>query len=420
MPSSRGIRMSISTTSGRSRRATATACTPSPASPTTSRSGSASSSTRNPPRTSSWSSATSTRMLTGAPQRQGARGRRTRRPACGPVSSRPSKTATRSRIPASPLPRACRGPAAGGGQARSARPPRPWSAVHPDPHPRRRPAPPCRTTLVQRLLHDAVGADRDAGADAHRVAVDGAGRPAGLPSAHPLRPVRAGRRARGCGSSVDRAPPPAPVAPDDPQEAAHLDQRRPSGVLHRAHRLAGSVGVRPGQGLRGLSLHDHHRHPVGDHVVQLAGDPAALAFGSLPGDVGGARLHLGRPVLDELGPVLPARRDRGRPPRRRGAPAPAGPSPRGPRRPAAGSPSSRRRGSSTAADRPWPAGRRGGLPRRRSPGRTRSSPRARPPTPRGPPRSPMSWRRRGWPRRAGRGAAPAAATSWRRRRRQPA
>ena len=59
-PSSSGIRMSISTTSGRRRRTTSTAARPSPASPTTCRSGSASRITRNPARSSAWSSAITT------------------------------------------------------------------------------------------------------------------------------------------------------------------------------------------------------------------------------------------------------------------------------------------------------------------------------------------------------------------------
>jgi hypothetical protein len=65
MPSQRGMRTSISTTSARSRRATATASSPSPASPTTSRSDWASTIMAKPLRTSSWSSATTTRI--GAP-----------------------------------------------------------------------------------------------------------------------------------------------------------------------------------------------------------------------------------------------------------------------------------------------------------------------------------------------------------------
>ena len=69
-PSRCGIRMSIRMTSGRSFRASATASVPSLASPTTSRSGAESTSTRKPPRTSAWSSATTTR-ITRPPPRSG-------------------------------------------------------------------------------------------------------------------------------------------------------------------------------------------------------------------------------------------------------------------------------------------------------------------------------------------------------------
>ncbi len=63
-PSIRGIRMSISTTSGCSARTWSSACWPSPASPTTTRSDSASRIIRKPVRSSGWSSTSSTRIVT--------------------------------------------------------------------------------------------------------------------------------------------------------------------------------------------------------------------------------------------------------------------------------------------------------------------------------------------------------------------
>jgi hypothetical protein len=63
MPSSTGIRMSISATSGRVRRISATAAAPSAASPTTSMPGSSSSSDRKPARTIAWSSAIAIRIV---------------------------------------------------------------------------------------------------------------------------------------------------------------------------------------------------------------------------------------------------------------------------------------------------------------------------------------------------------------------
>src|SRR5438094_887985 len=63
MPSTPGIRMSISTTSGRSVRTASIAADPSPASPTTSRSGCASRIMRKPARTSAWSSTIRTLIM---------------------------------------------------------------------------------------------------------------------------------------------------------------------------------------------------------------------------------------------------------------------------------------------------------------------------------------------------------------------
>lgn len=84
MPSSTGIRTSITTTSGESRSARSIAARPSPHSPTTSMSGCASMIVAKPVRISAWSSHTSTRtgaVTTGSPPGCG-RARRSRRPAC--------------------------------------------------------------------------------------------------------------------------------------------------------------------------------------------------------------------------------------------------------------------------------------------------------------------------------------------------
>jgi hypothetical protein len=66
-PSMPGIRTSISTTSGLTRSARASAAAPSAASPTTHRSGSASTMAAKPARTTGWSSTTITRMTTVPP-----------------------------------------------------------------------------------------------------------------------------------------------------------------------------------------------------------------------------------------------------------------------------------------------------------------------------------------------------------------
>src|SRR5205823_1514020 len=70
IPSSSGMRTSMSTTSGRSRCVSSIASRPSEASPTTSMSLSASRIIRNPVRTRSWSSTIRTLMLTRVPRRQ--------------------------------------------------------------------------------------------------------------------------------------------------------------------------------------------------------------------------------------------------------------------------------------------------------------------------------------------------------------
>src|SRR5262245_31487937 len=66
-PSRRGIRRSISTTSGESSPTWATACSPSAAVPTTRRSGSLASMPTSPDRTTGWSSATRTPIVGGSP-----------------------------------------------------------------------------------------------------------------------------------------------------------------------------------------------------------------------------------------------------------------------------------------------------------------------------------------------------------------
>jgi hypothetical protein len=53
---------------------------------------------------------------------------------------------------------------------------------------------------------------------------------------------------------------------------AQLVQRLASRLLHRCHRLQGALGVLGGHGFGRAGLDGHEADPVGDHVVQLAGD----------------------------------------------------------------------------------------------------------------------------------------------------
>ena len=223
--------MSISTTSGSSRRARSTASTPSPASPTMSRSASAPSTIRNPVRSSGWSSASSTRIgrRTAGHARFRLGRRRTQLPSGSsrtPGSRRPAGARCAAcRRTARPA-RACRP-----GRARRAAVPsgaRPAAGVeHLDgqPVPAERRAAPRRVAVPgvlervgQRLLHDPVDRQRHARVERGRLAVAREARPAGRPRA-PARP-----------------------APSSAGQAGLRGQRRPSGsgVACAARRAAGA------------------------------------------------------------------------------------------------------------------------------------------------------------------------------------
>ena len=149
----------------------------------------------------------------------------------------------------------------------------------------------------QRLLHDPVRRQVDAGrqrtrrrprraarpagrrraassTSASRPASPGCGASAGLSSA-----ARAGRRAAGAARPAPRA-------------RSACDRRRAPGG-----RRSGSASSRPRPG---LGLHDHHAEAVGDHVVQLARDPGALLGHGRP-RLGLARLLGPLGALGQLG-----------------------------------------------------------------------------------------------------------------------
>ena len=87
-----------------------------------------------------------------------------------------------------------------------------------------------------------------------------------------------------------------------PEHPAHLVHRHPPRLLHveqglrRPGRVGGQLTARRG------GLDDHHADAVGDHVVQLAGDPAALV---LQRQLGGVLLTL-RGLGGDLPSELPA------------------------------------------------------------------------------------------------------------------
>ncbi len=272
-PSSTGIRMSISTTSGRSSRAARTPAAPSPASPTTSKPPAASSTVRRPNRTSSSSSTSSTRITSAAPPRR--RSRRPAaarpaagRPACAPAHpGRPARSRRRrpARSVAAPAPlttrttqlvrvpldvdrapgrpgRACRRWSAPPG--RSGRPPSPTAPSTASP-----PAGPCRSTAIPAARASSTSRSRslEAGLRGQRRARSSTSLPRSTPTI--WRSSSSACRPADCtcaGELLD----PVPVG------RGHLDR---AGLQH------------------------HEAHPVADGVVHLAGDPGALAQHRLAG-----------------------------------------------------------------------------------------------------------------------------------------
>ena len=220
----------------------------------------------------------------------------------GPVSNLPLKTATRSRIPPA-LPRHPAGgmerTAALGLDSTSSAESLTCSftrAGTPRNGERRWTAPPARSGRRTPPRPRALRSGSPS------IAYD-TGKPASC-----TRCTRPGRSSsRGCGARSPGHPP--AIGPDHPEQRG---ASRPAPSARRPpppHRLTGPVGVGGGQGLGGLRLYHHHRHAVGDHIMELASNPGALPLGRLPGNIGGPGLHLRGTVLDQLGPVMPSRRD---------------------------------------------------------------------------------------------------------------
>src|SRR5215216_7140082 len=313
-PSSTGMRMSISTTSGRVERASSTAAAPSPASPTTSMSPASSSRARNPARTSPWSS-TSRTLITGAPPRG------------SPDPAGSSGAHREAGLDAEPAP----GPGAGLQAAPEGTGPLPHAR-----DPLSAPAGP----VARRVVRAGPVVD-DLDLDPAVVVGDGDVGPAGPGVAHDV-----GERLldHPVGGQVDgrREPPrlalqrhpdlhPGPGRLDDQGvqlgQAGRRGQRRPAGVAvalaeHAQHgvqlpeglvagladggqRVGGLVGPAVQQVGRDPGLDADHPDGVGDHVVQLPGDAQPLLVDPaagllLPGPLG----PLG--PVPQLGHVRPA------------------------------------------------------------------------------------------------------------------
>ena len=139
----------------------------------------------------------------------------------------------------------------------------------------------------ERLLHDAVGRQLDAGVDAHARSLDvERHRHAGV--AHVVDEARqVGEPGRRCVVAL------AVAVAQHAEQAAHLGERAAGGGrdgLERGTGLVGPVGEHVGAD---AGLHGDHRHRVGDDVVQLLGDPQPLL-----GE------HAGRALALDVGPLL--------------------------------------------------------------------------------------------------------------------
>ena len=259
----RGIRTSISTTSGCSAAARSTASAPSAASPTTSMSGCADSNALNPARTRPWSSASRTRV-TPAPPRAGATPRRaSRRPARAGVERpaqrrRPLAHPAHARSGAAAP--AVAGPVVGDDDRHG---------VHVHPHDDRR----ARRAGVpehvrQGLLHDPVarGAHRGGHGDRGRVDrhLDPRGPQLGRDVVEVVEP----------GGGTDRRG--LLRVAQHPERGPQVVERVPARALDVQQRLARLLGVLVEQVRRDPGLHVDRDHRVRDHVVHLAGDPQPL------------------------------------------------------------------------------------------------------------------------------------------------
>ena len=172
---------------------------PSPASPTTSMSSVSSRIMRNPVRTSAWSSTSRTRIVTGPALGRSGSAAQTRNPPDGP---RPGVHVAAEHGDA--FGDAAQ-PVAVGRAAR--RPPAPSSVTSSSSRSGRNssrataltPAPACLSGVGQRLLHDPVGGQVDAGRQRHRLAVDL--KVTGVPAARTRSTSSGSASTPGCGAS---------------------------------------------------------------------------------------------------------------------------------------------------------------------------------------------------------------------------
>ena len=72
------------------------------------------------------------------------------------------------------------------------------------------------------------------------------------------------------------------VVAQHPEHPSHLAQGLPAGLLDVFERLSRTVGLGRDDSSSGSRLDDHHAHPVGDDVVQVACDPGSFIEHGLP------------------------------------------------------------------------------------------------------------------------------------------
>ena len=265
IPSTPGIRTSISTTSGWSSAASVAASAPSPASPTTSIPGS--------PREDQAEARADERLVVGEqdPDHASSSVRQPRVDREPALAARPgvdlaADDATRSLIPSRPLP-----------VPGAVRPPRPSSTTvdldrvgreaHVDARDRR---PGMLEHVRQRLLDDPVAADVDSGRDAVRDALDWSS--TGSPDAR-ISSASAGSRSS---DGLRRPRLLLVVVPQHPEQPAHLAERLLARALDRVERRARRLGIGTEHLAPATRLDDDDRDRVRDDVVELASDPRAL------------------------------------------------------------------------------------------------------------------------------------------------
>ena len=248
MPSSPGISTSSRATSGWCSSTAGTTASPEPTSATTSRSGSRPSSADSAPRTSAWSSASSSRMVMRRTTDSEKPGESSRVTTVAPTA------AARSRSPASPEP----WPPASRRRRRRRRAPRRWSAVSRTSQCR---APECRITLV--TPSRTVQANSSRSSDGTSSVEFGSS--ASISAARERDP-RPGQLA-GQGQLA--------VALD---RTAYVGERVAAEPLEVGDLGAGPLEVDVEEPLGELGLHRDHGERVAEDVVQVAGEAGALVL----------------------------------------------------------------------------------------------------------------------------------------------